>query len=239
MLVLIRWQWRDLAAGIAGRAFRIGAGLVRPRRRRALCDRWRHHGPHPGDPSREAVLLNNAATIGDLSLATAQLVLVMFSLISFGLDGYAHAAEALVGEAIGERNLPMLNLRGAAHQHSCRHLGGGHQHPRMGRRSADHRHADHRGRPRRHDAGALALGGDARTGGRIAFQMDGIFIGATRSREMRNAMIVSFAGFLLVVLVAADYGLNGLLAAFTIYLGLRGITLMMRMRACPCHGDAR
>ena len=57
-------------------------------------------------------------------------------------------------------------------------------------------------------------------------------------------MIVSFAGFLLVVLVAADYGLNGLLAAFTIYLGLRGITLMMRMRhvramAMPDDNTAR
>ena len=64
----------------------------------------------------------------------------------------------------------------------------------------------------------------------MAFQMDGIFIGATRSREMRNAMILAFVGFLLAVLLAGGYGLNGLLAAFTIYLGLRGITLMMRMR---------
>ena len=78
----------------------------------------------------------------------------------------------------------------------------------------------------------------------MAFQMDGIFIGATRSREMRNAMILAFAGFLLAVLVAGGYGLNGLLAAFTIYLGLRGITLMMRMRhvramAMPDDNTAR
>ena len=78
----------------------------------------------------------------------------------------------------------------------------------------------------------------------MAFQMDGIFIGATRSCEMRNAMILAFAGFLLAILVAGGYGLNGLLAAFTIYLGLRGITLMMRMRhvramAMPDDNTAR
>ena len=61
---------------------------------------------------------------------------------------------------------------------------------------------------------------------------------------MRNAMILAFAGFLLVVLMAGGYGLNGLLAAFTIYLGLRGITLMVRMRyvramAMPDDNTAR
>ena len=64
----------------------------------------------------------------------------------------------------------------------------------------------------------------------IAFQMDGIFIGATRSREMRNAMIIAFAGFLIATFFTRGFGLNGLLAAFTIYLGLRGITLIMRMQ---------
>ena len=109
-LVLIRWHWRDLLAGIARRVFRFRPAWFDP----AAFQRFFVIG---GDIVictvlillSEAVLLNNAATIGDLSLATAQLVLVMFSLISFGLDGYAHAAEALVGEAIGRRNLPMLD----------------------------------------------------------------------------------------------------------------------------------
>ncbi|MEC7588338.1 MAG: MATE family efflux transporter, partial [Pseudomonadota bacterium] len=192
----------------------------------------------------EAVLLNNAATIGDLSLATAQLVLVMFSLISFGLDGYAHAAEALVGEAIGRRNLPMLNLVvrrtnilagiSAVFISILAWAGG----PLIIATLTSQ--ADLAAMTLAHWHWVAMLAPAAF----IAFQMDGIFIGATRSREMRNAMIVSFAGFLLVVLVAADYGLNGLLAAFTIYLGLRGITLMMRMRhvramAMPDDNTAR
>ena len=68
--------------------------------------------------------------------------------------------------------------------------------------------------------------------------MDGVFIGATQSREMRNAMLVSAALFAVAVVALGGFGLNGLFAAFTIYLGLRGITLQMRMgrvraRAAP------
>ena len=230
-LALIRWRWRDLLAGIAGRVFRF---------RPAWFDlpAFRRFFVIGGDIMvrtvlillSEAVLLNNAATIGDLSLATAQLVLVMFSLISFGLDGYAHAAEALVGEAIGRRNLTMLDqvvrrtniLAGiSALLISILAWAGG---PLIIATLTSQ--ADLAGMTLAHWHWVALLA----PVGFMAFQMDGIFIGATRSREMRNAMILAFAGFLLAVLVAGGYGLNGLLAAFTIYLGLRGITLMMRVR---------
>ena len=244
-LVLIRWHWRDLLAGIARRVFRFRPAWFDP----AAFRRFFVIG---GDIMirtvlillSEAVLLNNAATIGDLSLATAQLVLVMFSLISFGLDGYAHAAEALVGEAIGRRNLPMLDqvvrrtniLAGiSALLISILAWAGG---PLIIATLTSQ--ADLAAMTLAHWHWVALLAPVAF----MAFQMDGIFIGATRSREMRNAMILAFAGFLLAVLVAGGYGLNGLLAAFTIYLGLRGITLMMRMRhvramAMPDDNTAR
>ena len=244
-LVLIRWHWRDLLAGIARRVFRFRPAWFDP----AAFRRFFVIG---GDIMirtvlillSEAVLLNNAATIGDLSLATAQLVLVMFSLISFGLDGYAHAAEALVGEAIGRRNLPMLDqvvrrtniLAGiSALLISILAWAGG---PLIIATLTSQ--ADLAAMTLAHWHWVALLAPVAF----MAFQMDGIFIGATRSREMRNAMILAFVGFLLAVLVAGGYGLNGLLAAFTIYLGLRGITLMMRMRhvramAMPDDNTAR
>ena len=244
-LVLIRWPWRDPLAGIARRVFRFRPAWFDP----AAFRRFFVIG---GDIMirtvlillSEAVLLNNAATIGDLSLATAQLVLVMFSLISFGLDGYAHAAEALVGEAIGRRNLPMLDqvvrrtniLAGiSALVISILAWAGG---PLIIATLTSQ--ADLAAMTLAHWHWVALLAPVAF----MAFQMDGIFIGATRSREMRNAMILAFAGFLLAALVAGGYGLNGLLAAFTIYLGLRGITLMMRMRhvramAMPDDNTAR
>ena len=61
----------------------------------------------------------------------------------------------------------------------------------------------------------------------LAFQMDGIFVGATRSRDMRNAMLVSTAVFIALAWFAAPYGLAGLLAAFTLWLGMRGLTLWL------------
>jgi MATE family multidrug resistance protein len=64
--------------------------------------------------------------------------------------------------------------------------------------------------------------------GVLAFQMDGIFIGATWSREMRNMMLLSLA-----VYIAAFYALypslqnHGLWLALEIFLGIRGISLAM------------
>ena len=61
----------------------------------------------------------------------------------------------------------------------------------------------------------------------LAFQMDGIFVGATRSRDMRNAMLVSTAVFVAFVWFATPYGLAGLLAAFALWLGIRGFILWL------------
>ena len=41
-------------------------------------------------------MLNQAARLGDLDLATCQLVLTLFSILAFALDAFAYAAEALV-----------------------------------------------------------------------------------------------------------------------------------------------
>ena len=49
----------------------------------------------------ELVLLNMSAAIDDATLAASQLCFVLFALIAYGLDGFAHAAESLVGAAIG------------------------------------------------------------------------------------------------------------------------------------------
>ena len=67
--------------------------------------------------------------------------------------------------------------------------------------------------------------------GVLAFQMDGIFIGATWSETMRNMMLVSLAVF-----VAAYYALfpvlgnHGLWIAMELFLGIRGLTLLAACR---------
>ena len=60
----------------------------------------------------------------------------------------------------------------------------------------------------------------------IGFQLDGIFIGATRSREMRDSMIISAPVFLAAsVWLANSWGNHGLWAAFSLYFILRAVTL--------------
>ena len=60
-----------------------------------------------------------------------------------------------------------------------------------------------------------------------AFQLDGIFIGATRARDMRNAMLISFFIYLLLVLYLVPLlGNHGLWLAFTMFMVARGVTLM-------------
>jgi MATE family multidrug resistance protein len=78
-----------------------------------------------------------------------------------------------------------------------------------------------------------------------AFQLDGIFIGATWSRDMRNMMLLSLGVFLLAwAVLTPPLGNTGLWLAFLIFLGARGITLgwvlrgrMRSMRVIPVLGD--
>lgn len=58
------------------------------------------------------------------------------------------------------------------------------------------------------------------------FQLDGIFIGATRTAEMRNMMLISFAVYLVAVtLLFPRWGNHGLWAALNIFFIVRAITL--------------
>lgn len=61
--------------------------------------------------------------------------------------------------------------------------------------------------------------------GFAAFLWDGIFVGATASKEMRNAMIFSSVVFFAAYFIFVPlWGNNGLWFAFILYLSVRGIT---------------
>jgi MATE family multidrug resistance protein len=67
--------------------------------------------------------------------------------------------------------------------------------------------------------------------GFAAFLWDGIFIGATASAEMRNAMILSSVIFFIsYFLLTPLWGNNALWFSFIIYLAARGITLTFMSR---------
>ena len=173
----------------------------------------------------EAMVLNQAAKLGDLDLATCQLVLTLFGILAFALDAFAYAAEALVGEAIGKRNSTDLQIvirrtnslaagmaLGIA---AILWLGDTVIIRLFTTQVALIAHAQ------THWVWACLLA----PASFMAFQLDGIFVGATRGQDMRNAMIFSAGGLGIALLLLAPWGLQGLLAAFVGYLGLRGASL--------------
>jgi len=66
--------------------------------------------------------------------------------------------------------------------------------------------------------------------GVLAFQFDGVFIGATWSRDMSYMMLISLAGYLIVwQLVKEPLGNHGLWLALHSFLLIRGLTLALRL----------
>ena len=67
--------------------------------------------------------------------------------------------------------------------------------------------------------------------------LDGIFIGATRSRDMRNMMILSAAVYVAAIMVLVpSFGNHGLWAALLISFVARGVTLGLRYPALERAG---
>ena len=68
--------------------------------------------------------------------------------------------------------------------------------------------------------------------GIAAWMLDGIFIGATETRAMRNAMLLSVAVYAVAVaLLLPRFGNPGLWAALMILNAARGVTLALRYPA--------
>jgi MATE family multidrug resistance protein len=68
--------------------------------------------------------------------------------------------------------------------------------------------------------------------GVVAFQMDGVYIGATWSREMRNMMILSILAYLLAWWILTPiWGNHGLWLSLEIFLGFRGISLLSKLKS--------
>ncbi len=172
------------------------------------------------------------ADFGDVTLAANQVLLQFLHISAYALDGFAFAAEALVGQAMGARDRP--RLRQSAIMASQWGL----------------------------TIVLLVAGGFALFGGAIvdlmakapevqeaarfyliytvlapvvglaAFMLDGVFIGATRTRDMRNMMAVSLVVYGISVAVLMPLiGNHGLWIALLISFITRAVTLGLRYPA--------
>ena len=65
-----------------------------------------------------------------------------------------------------------------------------------------------------------------------SFLLDGVFIGATRAQELRDSMLIALIGYLgLAIVLTARFGNHGLWCAMLAFMALRAITLALRLRA--------
>ena len=169
---------------------------------------------------------NEGAKSGDIVLATNAILMQFVTFSAFFLDGFALAAESLVGHAIGARNKQQLKV-------SIRYT------TELGLATAV-----------LVSVCFVVVGGlaidlltnvtEVREMARIflpwvvaapvasvwCYLLDGIFIGATQTREMRNAMIISLLFYLLAWWLLVDlYANHGLWATLTLYFVSRAMSL--------------
>ncbi len=169
---------------------------------------------------------NTGARFGDAVLAANHVLLQFLSFSAFFLDGYAFVAESLVGSAIGGRDRQRFELaiRRSTELAAATALVlaagvlflGPAAVQALTSIEAVHTPAMH----------ALPLAALYVAVGFAAFQLDGIFIGAAWTRQMRNASVISFAIFLAVGWpLTRSYGNQGLWTAFVLYVLARAATL--------------
>jgi MATE family multidrug resistance protein len=173
-----------------------------------------------------AWFMAQGARQGDGILAANAVLMQFIGVAAFFLDGLAFAAEALVGKAVGAMNRSELALaaRMTTWWAAGVALGMSLGFAICGPMAIDVLTVDETVRalartylPWAALAPLISVG---------AFQLDGIFIGATRTAEMRNAMLVSLAIFLLAWWTLRPYGNHGLWAALYVHYAARTGTLL-------------
>ena len=172
------------------------------------------------------------ARLGDVALAANSVLRSLSDLSAYVLDGFAFAAEVLAGQAAGAGSLPrfrqavflssawagVLALFVSVAFWACGLLL-----IQFMTSSAEVRDAARTFLPW---AILTPLAGVA------CFQLDGIFIGATRTADMRNMMIVSLAAFLAAFAVLTPvFGNHGLWASLMVFYAARAVTLGARYPA--------
>lgn len=173
-----------------------------------------------------AYFANQGAKFGDSVLAANHVLLQFVSLSAFFLDGFAHVAEMLSGQAYGAKDREefiqqvkqssilaggtALILALAIYSLSSVLI------PLLTRDTEVQNIA----------ASHSIYAAVYILVSFVAFQLDGIFIGVTKSKEMRNATLISLVVFIASALwLIQDNGNTGLWIAFILYVVVRGISL--------------
>ncbi|SDH89086.1 multidrug resistance protein, MATE family [Vibrio xiamenensis] len=165
------------------------------------------------------------ASFGDDIVAANAVLMSFLMIISYGMDGFAYAMEALVGKAIGAKNRSELSVSMLGTSFwgvvICTLL-----------------------------ALVFAFAGEwliklitdipvVQQQAKVylpwlvamplvsmwCFLLDGVFIGATKGREMRNGMVVAASCFFIVYYACSSWGNHALWLAMLSFMAMRGLSL--------------
>ena len=177
-------------------------------------------------------MIYKAGLLGIDQLAALEIIIIIFGISSYSLDGFAHTAETMVGKAIGSKNNSAIKKAIFLSTQMafimsliisfilfC------------------------------FDYWITFLITDIIVLREIidllwifvvftpviavfAFQLDGIFVGATLSRQMRNSMIIAFLIFYIVVeyIFQNKLNLQNLYISFLLFLFLRALLLILSIK---------
>jgi MATE family multidrug resistance protein len=171
-------------------------------------------------------LTAQGARLGDVVLAANAVLFNFQFFMAYALDGFAHAAEALVGRAIGrgDRQAFARAVRAAMHwslivaaAFCIAYLAAGRGIVNLMTDLPEVRGAAYAHLPWLIALPAVSV---------WSFLYDGIYVGATRAREMRNTMLFSaFAVYVPAWYLFRFLGNHGLWLAFLLFMAARGLSM--------------
>ncbi|NQZ07102.1 MAG: MATE family efflux transporter [Algicola sp.] len=178
-----------------------------------------------------AFMTFEGARLGDNIVAANAILLNLLMLIAFGLDGIAYAVEALVGKAAGKNNRAELikSIKDAtfwsvmfAIAFTVAFLGFGMEIIRLLSNIEQVVQTAANYLPWLIAMPLVSM---------WCFLFDGIFIGLTRAKDMRDStFFATFVGFFLVWWLTQDWGNHALWLAMLSFMLFRGVTLGLRFR---------
>ncbi|HUD96081.1 MAG TPA: MATE family efflux transporter, partial [Woeseiaceae bacterium] len=187
-----------------------------------------------------AFVTAQGARMGGLVLAANAILMNLQNLLSFALDGFAHAAEALVGKAVGARSKAALQesvriaLRWSVYVAGgfcVLFLLGGPLLISLLTDLPQVRETTMRYLPWMILSPLVSV---------WSFLYDGVFVGATRAREMRDIMLVStFLVFVPAWFLLQFLGNDGLWLAFMLFMASRGLGMHYFYRTRVLHAVAQ
>ncbi|MCE6961297.1 MATE family efflux transporter [Cereibacter sphaeroides] len=229
-------EWSGLALGLWLCRAAFGPVLAAARARLADAEAIRRMLGVNRDIMVRSVLLQGSFTtfvflgagFGDVTLAANQVLLQFLSVSAYALDGFAFAAEALVGQAVGARSVARVRRSsillgqwgaGGAVLIAAAIAAFG---PAIIDLIATAPEVRAEARAYLPWLVAAPLVGVA------SWIFDGIFIGATRTREMMQAILISVTLYGLALLAFLPLiGNHGLWAALMVLNGARGVTMAL------------